>query len=113
MSSRMPEIYVHLNGESSKILLQKKGIMKSEDKGIINALKPKQCPNCLELNKLDSRFCSKCKMVLSYDSYNKTLTETLEKETRIDELLIRQDKFEQLIQSLIDSGQFTPSKSCR
>ncbi len=28
------------------------------------------CPNCTEPNKIDNKFCFKCKMILSYDSYN-------------------------------------------
>jgi integrase/recombinase XerD len=33
-------------------------------------LKPKQCPNCDEPNKPESKFCSKCKFVLSFDAFN-------------------------------------------
>jgi hypothetical protein len=33
-------------------------------------LKPKQCPNCSESNKPDSKFCTKCKFVLSFDAFN-------------------------------------------
>lgn len=36
-------------------------------------LKPKQCPNCDEPNKPESKFCSKCRFVLSYDAFNETL----------------------------------------
>ena len=39
----------------------------------IDILKAKTCPNCLESNKPDSRFCSKCKIVLTYDAYSETL----------------------------------------
>jgi integrase/recombinase XerD len=35
-----------------------------------NLLKPKQCPNCDEPNKPESKFCNKCKFVLSYDAFN-------------------------------------------
>jgi hypothetical protein len=31
------------------------------------------CPNCNNPNKPDSRFCSLCKMILSYDAYNETI----------------------------------------
>ena len=44
MSSKMPAIYLHLSGESSKILLQKKGIMKSQDRESINVLKSHAMP---------------------------------------------------------------------
>jgi integrase/recombinase XerD len=69
MSSKMPQVYIHLSGEPSKILLQKRGILKKENVDITNTLRSKQCPNCFESNKQDNRFCVKCKMVLSYDFY--------------------------------------------
>jgi len=69
MSSKMPQVYIHLSGEPSKILLQRKGILKKENTDITNTLKSKQCPNCFEPNRQDNRFCIKCKMILSYDSY--------------------------------------------
>jgi hypothetical protein len=40
---------------------------------VIRHLKPKQCPNCNAPNKPDSKFCAKCRMVLTYDAYNETL----------------------------------------
>jgi hypothetical protein len=40
---------------------------------IVDRLKPKACPNCLETNKIDSKFCAKCRMVLTYDEYVETL----------------------------------------
>jgi len=33
-----------------------------------NLLKPKMCPNCDESNKPESKFCIKCKFVLSFDA---------------------------------------------
>ena len=54
MSSKMTQIYIHLSGESSKILLQKRGIIKKNDMDEANALKSRQCPNCFEPNKPDS-----------------------------------------------------------
>jgi hypothetical protein len=38
-------------------------------------LKPKQCPNCDETNKPESKFCSKCKFVLSFDAFNESIEE--------------------------------------
>jgi integrase len=38
-------------------------------------LKPRLCPNCQESNTPESRFCSKCKFVLSFDAYNETITD--------------------------------------
>lgn len=38
-------------------------------------LKPKPCPNCDESNKPESKFCVKCKFVLSFDAFNETVEE--------------------------------------
>jgi integrase len=72
MTSKMPSVYVHYFGtESARKLLETKGIFKQgqKDTGIP---KPKNCPNCGEPNKQDTRFCIKCRMVLSYDVYSET-----------------------------------------
>jgi len=39
---------------------------------------PVQCPNCGEGNRIDSKFCAKCRMVLSYDAYGETVEEKQE-----------------------------------
>ena len=97
MSSRMAEIYIHLNGESSKILLQKKGIMKSEDKVKVNLLRPISCPNCGESNKPKERFCISCKIVINYDSYNELMLKSKEKESELHQF---QEKYERDMQSM-------------
>jgi integrase len=64
-TSKMPQIYLHYFGnESSNSLLEISGIVKHNEKKM-NVLKPKQCPNCSESNKPDSRLCAKCRMVFS------------------------------------------------
>jgi integrase/predicted nucleic acid-binding Zn ribbon protein len=70
--SQMHLKYLHYFGnESSESLLEAYGLI---DKGVmIDQLRPKQCPQCSEPNKPDSKFCTKCKMVLSYDAYEETL----------------------------------------
>jgi len=85
-SSKMTDVYIHYFGnESTKSLLEAYGIEKNIaiNKGI---LKTKTCPNCSEPNKPDSRFCSSCKMVLEYSSYQETLEEQKKKEDRISNL---------------------------
>jgi integrase/recombinase XerD len=106
-SSQMHLKYLHYFGnESNESLLEAYGII---DKGIqLDRLRPKQCPNCNEPNKPDSKFCAKCRMVLTYDAYNKTVVEQQEKDNQIHTLIKKQEQFEQLIQSLIDSGQLKP-----
>jgi hypothetical protein len=47
-------------------------------------------------------------MVLTYDAYNETLAVEQSKVRKIEDLTKRQEQFEILIQSLIDSGQLKP-----
>jgi integrase len=92
--SQMHLKYLHYFGnESSESLLEAYGIIsKDEQSLLVDVLRPKQCPNCNEPNKLDSKFCSKCRMVLTYDAYNETLEQQQEKEMQIQKL---QQKYEQ------------------
>jgi len=65
-SSNMHLKYLHYFGnESNDSILEAYGII-SKDKQIPGILRPKQCPNCSEPNKPDSKFCAKCRMVLTY-----------------------------------------------
>lgn len=85
-TSKMPEVYLHYFGtESSNSLLQAYGITKGQETKM-NLLKPQQCPNCLEPNKPDSKFCAKCKMVLTYDAYQETNNESENKNDAISAL---------------------------
>jgi integrase/recombinase XerD len=84
-ASNMHLKYLHYYGNESNVsILEAYGIV-TKDKLLSDVLRPKQCPNCNEPNKPDSRFCAKCRMVIE-----------------------KQARFEQLIQSLIDSGQMKP-----
>jgi hypothetical protein len=88
--SQMHLKYLHYFGnESSESILEAYGIITRENKDL-NQLKSKQCPNCSEPNKPDSRFCAKCRLVLSYDAYTETLEEQKKKE---DKLAVMEDKF--------------------
>jgi integrase/recombinase XerD len=90
--SHMPEKYLHYFGnESSEGILVAYGII-TKNEQLSNVLKPKQCPNCNEPNKPDSKFCAKCRMVLTYDAYNETLEKQQEKESEVQRL---QEKYEQ------------------
>ena len=72
--SQMHLKYEHWFGnESSESLLEAYGIVSGGQQ--IDQLRPKQCPNCSEPNKVDSKFCGKCRMVLSYDAYTESLEE--------------------------------------
>ncbi len=73
-TSSMHQKYVHYFGnESSESILEAYGLKPKLEE--IDKLKPKSCPNCQEPNKIDSKFCSKCRMVLSYDSYTELVQE--------------------------------------
>jgi integrase/recombinase XerD len=92
MNSHMAQKYVHYFGnESSESLLEAYGIVTNNK--IIDTLNPKVCPNCSEGNTQDSKFCSKCKMIMSYDDYQEVL-ESEKKEK--DELKTIKEQFSNL-----------------
>src|SRR6476661_3436598 len=73
IGSNMPQKYLHYFGnEASESLLEAYGIIIKDQKSS-DALRPKQCPNCAEPNKPDSKFCAKCRMILRYDAYSQTV----------------------------------------
>jgi integrase/recombinase XerD len=77
--------YLHYYGnESSESLLEAYGIMPKGQQ--IDQIKPKQCPNCSEPNKPDSKFCANCRMVLTYDAYSETVEEKHSKEKDVESL---------------------------
>jgi len=68
-TSNMHQKYIHYFGnESNESILEAYGLI-DKNKQEIDKLKPKACPNCQELNEKEAKFCIKCRMVLSYDSY--------------------------------------------
>ena len=72
--SQMHLKYLHYFGnESNESLLEAYGIVASGQQ--LDQLRPKQCPNCSEPNKPDSKFCNKCRVVLSYDAYTDSKNE--------------------------------------
>ena len=100
--------YVHYFGNvSNNSILQEYGILPKENQEV-DVLKPKQCPNCNEPNRPDQKFCFKCRMILTYDAYKDTIESASNKDKQIEILVKKQEQFEQLIQSLIDSGQLKP-----
>jgi integrase len=83
--SQMHLKYLHYFGnESSESLLEAYGIIPKDQQ--LDQLRPKQCPNCNEPNKPDSKFCAKCRMVLTYDAYTETLEKQQEKESEVQVL---------------------------
>ena len=89
--SQMHLKYLHYFGnESNESLLEAYGIVASGQQ--INQLRPKQCPNCSEPNKPDSKFCNKCRMVLTYDAYEETLEDQKKKESEVQILKVRHEE---------------------
>ena len=85
-NSNMHQKYIHYFGnESNESILEAYGIV-DKNKQKIDKLKPRICPNCSEPNKADSKFCSKCRMVLMYDSYKEAVDQTAKQEEKIDAL---------------------------
>jgi integrase len=80
-NSHMAQKYIHYFGnESSESLLEAYGIV-TKNNVPIDTLNPKICPNCNEGNTQDARFCSKCKMIMSFDGYHEVLQEQQEEDT--------------------------------
>jgi hypothetical protein len=99
--SQMHLKYLHYFGnESSESLLEAYGLI---DHGLqIDQLKPKQCPNCSEPNKPDSKFCARCRMVLTYDAYNVTVEEKTIKEKEILDLRERMNAMQKSQKEILD-----------
>jgi hypothetical protein len=94
--SQMHLKYLHYFGnESSESLLEAYGIVAPGQQ--IDQLRPRQCPNCSESNKPDSKFCTKCLMVMSYDAYAETIEERKKKESEVQ---ILKQKYEQDMKSM-------------
>lgn len=89
--SNMHLKYLHYFGnESSESILEAYGLKPKTEE--IDKMKPKQCPNCTEANKPESKFCAKCRMVLSYDAYTETIEEKAQKESEVKTLTAKYDK---------------------
>jgi len=103
--SNMHLKYLHYFGnESNDSILEAYGII-SKDKQISESLRPKQCPNCSEPNKPDSRFCTKCRMVLTYDAYSETLEAEMQNEDRVSVLEKQMQSLVSTLSKLTEQGQ--------
>jgi integrase len=101
--SNMHLKYLHYFGnESSESILVACGIV-TKDQSQTNVLKPKQCPNCSEPNKPDSKFCAKCRMVLTYDAYTETLEGQKQKEDQLNAVQSQLDSMSSQIKSLMEA----------
>ena len=103
--SNMHLKYLHYFGnESSESLLEAYGI-EAKSKQLCDTLRPKQCPNCNEPNKPDSKFCAKCRMVLTYDAYSETLESEKQKEDRVSALEQQMQSLVSTLSKLTEQGQ--------
>jgi integrase/recombinase XerD len=117
MNSHMAQKYLHYFGnESSNLLLKSHGILIDSSNGnngndSNNTLNPKVCYNCNEPNTHDAKFCSKCKMIISFKDYQETLQnqekaleEQKKKEGELvaikEQLNLMQNQFQTLIATL-------------
>ncbi|PWU82291.1 MAG: hypothetical protein DLM72_02425 [Candidatus Nitrosopolaris wilkensis] len=109
--SQMAERYLHYFGsESSNGILEARGLI-TKDNQLSTILRPKECPNCSESNKPDSRFCTKCRMVLTYDAYSETLEKEQAKDQQLDTMNQKYNELHSQIQvlskNLFESGVLT------
>ncbi len=106
--------YVYYYGnESTDVLLEAYGITPNNSNGkdknsnsLVNKKLsvPKQCPNCSETNTVDSKFCVKCKMILTYDAYAQAIEEQTKKDQLLKDLenkINGQQKMQQVQQGLL------------
>ena len=100
--SQMHLKYEHWFGnESNESILEAYGLI---DHGIqVDQLRPKQCPNCSQPNKPDSKFCSKCRMVLTYDAYNETLEQQQKTQDDMDKISKMLERIESLEDKILSS----------
>ena len=83
--SDMATKYVHYFGnESNESILEAYGLKPKFDE--IDKMQPVLCPNCAEPNKTDSKFCAKCRMILSYNEYLGSIENQKQKENEIEEI---------------------------
>ncbi len=103
--SNMHLKYLHYFGnESNDSILEAYGFV-TKDKNLSEALRPKQCPNCNEPNKPDSKFCAKCRMVLTYDAYSETLESEKQNEDRVTVLEKQMQSLVSTLSKLTEQGQ--------
>jgi hypothetical protein len=99
--SQMHLKYLHYYGnESNTSLLQEYGIL-PKDNQEVDVLRPKYCPNCNEIQIPDQKFCSKCRLALTFEAYvendesqreQKVMQEAMLKRIEVLESLIRNPK---------------------
>jgi hypothetical protein len=101
MNSNMAQKYLHYYGnESSESLLEAYGIA-TKNNVPIDTLNPKVCPNCSKGNTVDSKFCCKCKMIMSYEGYREALESQKQKEDKLTIMEKQLNNMQSMLEKLI------------
>ena len=104
INSNMPQVYLHYFGnESSESILEAYGLKPSVTQK--DKLKPVTCPNCGTDNKIDSKFCSSCKLALTLQA---SLEAEEEKESEIKGLQDKYDRMESKFNQILSMIQQNP-----
>lgn len=111
-NSNMYLRYEHWFGnESSAALLEAYGVLTPEDADpYIDVLKPKACPNCSENNIPNSKFCKKCRMVLTYDAFQDTLDEQQKKDDKLASIEKQVNALTEFYNKISELKQKTPEQ---
>jgi integrase len=100
-NSNMAQKYIHYFGnESSESLLEAYGIV-TKNNIPIDTLNPKTYPNCNEGNTQDAKFCSKCKMIMSFDGYQEALESQKQKEDELSTMKQQFDNMQSMLEKVI------------
>jgi integrase len=104
-TSNMHQKYIHYYGnESNESILEAYGLI-DRNKQEIDKLKPVLCPNCSETNKIDSKFCAKCRMVLTYDEYAAVTQENQQSQSKIEILEKKVDENTAILNKFIELAE--------
>jgi ribosomal protein L40E len=102
INSNMAQKYIHYFGnESSESLLEAYGII-TKNNVPIDTLNPKICPNCNGGNTQDAKFCSKCKMIMSYEGYQEALESKKQKEDEIKTMKEQMSSMQEAQKEILD-----------
>ncbi len=102
--SNMPQRYLHYFGnESSESILEAYGLKPTAQE--LDKLSPILCPNCGEGNRQQFRFCTKCHMILSYNSYIEVIEQ---KEQQVDEIADLKNTMNVMLQAMVSKGWIEP-----
>jgi integrase/recombinase XerD len=101
--SNMAQKYIHYFGnESSESLLEAYGIV-TKNNIPIDTLNPKVCPNCNEGNTQDAKFCSKCRMIMSFEGYQEALESQKQKDTELQSMQSQLNTVQSMLENLLQN----------